>query len=163
MQFFYVCKGINKLRTSLKQRFYSKKDLGMGIFLAVLTLFLLFLFLMLFFSQTPIFVKIILSVFTLGWSILLGSFWFNTWYDIEDDLLTCRSGLVIKKISISKIRFISKPKKNYSYSYIYMPLALSFSQIVISYNAYDDLSISPADNDEFVNALKSINPNIVIN
>ena len=149
----------------MKQRFYSKKDKGMIIFMVVFVLFLLFVFSTLFFGITkkpaPVFVKILIGTLTLGMSAFLSSMLLNTWYEIDNEFLICRSGPIVKKISISSIRTVSKPKKIFL-NQSYLSLGLSFTQVLISYNSYDDVSISPADYDEFMNALIQRNPKIVV-
>ena len=149
----------------MKQRFYSKKDKGMMVFIVFLILFLLFGFSTLFFGKTtppaPVAVKILVSVITLGTSILLGSLLLNTWYEIDNEYLVCRSGPICKKVPISTIRSLSKPRKML-FKQSYLSLGLSFTQTTMSYNKYDDISISPEDFDGLVAALKLRNPKIEV-
>jgi len=126
----------------------------------------LFVFSTLFFGKitppAPVGVKIMVSVITLGLSAFLASILFSTWYEIDNEYLTCRSGPIFKKIPISTIRSLSKPRKMLL-KQSYLSLGLSFTQTIISYNKYDDISISPQDFDEFTSALKLRNPKIAMN
>jgi hypothetical protein len=86
--------------------------------------------------------------------------WFiskTTSYTIKEDELQVKSMfLVNQKIDISKIRKIDK-----SNSVLSSP-ALSFDRIVIRFNKYDDIYISPKQKVEFVEELLSINPSIQV-
>jgi hypothetical protein len=86
--------------------------------------------------------------------------WFiskTTSYTIKEDELQVKSMFVVnQKIDISKIRKIDK-----SNSVLSSP-ALSFDRIVIRFNKYDDIYISPKQKVEFVEELLSINPSIQV-
>jgi hypothetical protein len=86
--------------------------------------------------------------------------WFiskTTSYTIKEDELQVKSMFVVnQKIDISKIRKIDK-----SNSVLSSP-ALSFDRLVIRFNKYDDIYISPKQKVEFVEELLSINPSIQV-
>ncbi|MDA6069987.1 PH domain-containing protein [Flavobacterium sp. AC] len=82
----------------------------------------------------------------------------NTYYIIENDKLTIKCGFFINlKIEIQSIKKITK-----SYNVISSP-ALSFDRIEIVYNQFDTVLISPKDRLRFIEAIKSVNPQIEIN
>ncbi len=149
----------------MKQRFNSRKDIGMGIFLNFMILFLLFVGFGVPYlphtKPTPVIANIIVVILTTCAAIMMGTMWYNTYYEIDNDTLICRSGPFFKRLQISSIHSISSPRKLFL-KQSYMSLGLSFTQVVISYNTYDDISISPADFDAFVSALKLRNPNIEV-
>ncbi len=88
--------------------------------------------------------------------LILHIFW-NTDYRIEGNMLHIRSGLLYRKsIDISTISNISK-----SDSLISGP-ATSFNRLEIQYGKFDVVYVSPADQQAFVTALKSVNSTIDI-
>jgi hypothetical protein len=99
----------------------------------------------------------------IGFIILFGVvffIWFiskTTSYIIKEDELQVKSMFIVnQKIAISKIRKIEK-----SNSILSSP-ALSLDRIVIRFNKYDDIYISPKQKLEFVECLLSINPSIEV-
>ncbi len=97
----------------------------------------------------------ILSLALLCWIIS------KTFYKIKNDsLLICKSGPFKKKIQIKKIKRIE------FHNGLIIPslwkLSLSDKGIIIFYNQFDDIYISPKNADKFLTELLKINPNIVI-
>ena len=99
----------------------------------------------------------------IGFLILFGVvffIWFiskTTSYSIKEDELQVKSMFIVnQKIAISKIRKIEN-----SNSVLSSP-ALSFDRIVIRFNKFDDIYISPNQKLEFVEELLSINPSIEV-
>lgn len=79
-------------------------------------------------------------------------------YSIENDKLIIKVGLFkYKPIDILEIKEVSKTN-----SIISAPAA-SFDRIEIKYGQYDEVVISPNDQQGFVNELKRINPKIINN
>ena len=86
-------------------------------------------------------------------SILL----FNTKYIIEGEYLYVKCGFLPKeKCSISQIVKIKNTR-----SIISAP-AISLDRIEIKLNNRQQLIISPLDKEEFINHLRAINPNIIV-
>lgn len=83
-----------------------------------------------------------------------------TYYKLDNHLLVCKSGPFKKKIVIENIRKIE------SHDGLIVPalwkLSLSHKGIIIHYNQFDEIYISPKDNQKFLNELLKINPNIII-
>lgn len=97
----------------------------------------------------------ILSLALLCWIIS------KTFYEIKNDsLLICKSGPFKKKIQIKNIKRIE------FHNGLIIPslwkLSLSDKGIIIFYNQFDDIYISPKNADKFLTELLKINPNIVI-
>lgn len=83
--------------------------------------------------------------------------WFNTYYIIKDEQLFYKSAFIKGSIPIIAIHEIVKHKGLYSGS---LKPALSMKGLVIKYNRYDDMYISPEKADEFIGELQKVNPDI---
>lgn len=99
-----------------------------------------------------------------GFSIMLavivfvGYIFANTFYTITKKTLTIQAGFfnypAIEIESIKKIEDTNSP--------ISAP-ATSLKRILITYNKYDSIIISPQNKVAFIQHLKNINPNIIVN
>ena len=103
---------------------------------------------------------ILISIFHLVFIIFFITILFNTNYTIQNEELLCKSSVFRSKIQIKNIRKIEHHKG------IIVPvtwkLGLSHIGIIITYNKYDDIYISPENVDLFIKDLLAINPNIEI-
>jgi len=86
--------------------------------------------------------------------------WFRTEYFIEDGRLLYVSGPFRGKIDIISIREIRIAS---SWKFIGMKPALSTNGLIVSYNSYDELFISPEDKKAFIAELQRYNPAIYLN
>lgn len=129
--------------------FYSKK----GSFVAILIVFLFII------GIVTLLYKIYIIAFPLGLFIayLLWT-WFDTYYTITGDELFYRCALLKGSVSINTITEVVKNKKQFSG----VKASLSLKGLIIKYNKWDDVFISPEDVDQFIIALKSVNENIVV-
>ncbi len=84
----------------------------------------------------------------------------TTFYKIENSDLYWKSGLFKGKIDISKINKIEY-HKGIIVPTIWKP-ALSHIGLIITYNKYDDIYISPEKSEQFITQLLETNPNITI-
>lgn len=84
--------------------------------------------------------------------------WYDTYYVIDGDKLFYKSALFKGSIDIQKINEINKKKTIYAGP----KPSLSNKGIVIKYNRWDDIYLSPAELDQFIDRLLSINPQIKI-
>jgi hypothetical protein len=82
----------------------------------------------------------------------------TTFYKIENSDLHWNSGPFYGKIDITKINKIEYHKGIYVPT-IWKP-ALSHIGLIIRYNKYDDIYISPEKQQEFIATLQNLNPNI---
>ncbi|MBC7524752.1 MAG: PH domain-containing protein [Flavobacterium sp.] len=84
----------------------------------------------------------------------------DTRYVIKNNLLLYRSGPIRGNIDITKI------KKIKSFSGLNVPVilkpALDIKGFIVTYNAFDDVFISPSKSELFIAELKKINPNIEV-
>jgi hypothetical protein len=83
--------------------------------------------------------------------------WFDTYYIIKDDKVCYKSAFIQGSISISIINGIEKNKGLYSGA---IKPALSTKGLILKYNRYDDMYISPEKETEFIAELQKINPAI---
>ena len=82
----------------------------------------------------------------------------TTFYKIENTDLNWKSGPFKGKIDITKINKIEYHKGILAPT-IWKP-ALSHIGLIITYNKYDDIYISPEEQQEFIATLQRLNPNI---
>ena len=88
-------------------------------------------------------------------AIYMASLSFLTRYVIEKESLTVFYGFFLKKrIPISSITSI-----HHSHNPLSSP-ALSLRRLLIRYGKYDEVLVSPVDQEAFIAALKAVNPNI---
>lgn len=84
--------------------------------------------------------------------------WFDTYYIIDNNKLHYKCGLIKGSIDIRKILDVSKNKKFFAG----LKPALSGKGIVIKYNKWDEIYVSPENMGEFIAALQEVNPDIKI-
>ncbi len=95
-------------------------------------------------------------------TLVIGMFlwiWFDTYYIIKDDKVYYKSAFIKGVISISIIHEIEKNKGLYAGM---IKPALSTKGLILKYNRYDDILISPERADEFIAELQKINPEIKV-
>ena len=101
----------------------------------------------------PMIIVALVAVFVL-WVLL------DTRYVIKNNFLLYRSGPIRGRVDISKIKSIKR------YSGLNVPVmlkpALDTNGFIITYNAFDDLFISPIQSDIFIAEMKKINPQIEV-
>jgi hypothetical protein len=92
--------------------------------------------------------------------LLLASIAIKTEYKIKDNFLYWQSGPFFGKIDIKTIRKIQH------HNGIFVPTvwkpALSQIGLIITYNKFDDIYISPQDETDFIQKILDINPTIEI-
>jgi hypothetical protein len=103
--------------------------------------------------------QIIRSVLTLAVQGLLLWFWFETKYAIiEGSTLRYRSGPLHGEIDIQSITRVKLKERLWSG----LRPALGLHGLVVYYNKWDEIYLSPAQKQEFVKALQEVNPSIVV-
>lgn len=85
-------------------------------------------------------------------------FYLQTYYTITSDKLYYRCAFIYGEIELNKIKTIEVGRK----MFIGFRPALAYGGLVIKYNTYDEIYISPESNDDFIQAIKSVNSNVVI-
>ncbi len=81
---------------------------------------------------------------------------FTSRYIFEDEKLICKFGFFKKEIEYSQIRKIESGTQIYAG----WKMALALKGIIIHYNRFDDLLVSPEEQDRFIEELKKRNPQI---
>lgn len=129
-------------------KFYSSKG---GVIIAII-IFLIILTITSFSDKGYIFCSIFIALLSyLVWMC------YDTYYVIDSDQLFYKSALLKGSIKISTI--VEIRKKNIT-QFSGLKPSLSTKGILVKYNKWDDIYISPVDIDRFIAALKNINPNI---
>jgi MFS family permease len=82
----------------------------------------------------------------------------TTYYILENGKLKYRSGMIKGEIDIATIKEI-QPFKT---SWVGLKPALAQNGIIIKYHKYDEIYISPENNDNFMEELIKINPSILV-
>ena len=82
----------------------------------------------------------------------------TTYYEIKEDQLLCKTLFFNKKLPIDSIRKIDVGNSLYAG----MKMSLALKGIIIHFNKYDEIYISPENQEEFVQHLVKINPQIEI-
>ncbi len=100
---------------------------------------------------------IFLTVLLLQQLLFLGVFR-STHYTFEPETLLCRSLIFKRRILYPTIREIEQ----HTSLYAGLKMSASFRGIIIHYNTYDELFISPEESDRFIALLKERNPGIVV-
>ncbi|GAV25414.1 hypothetical protein ciss_13470 [Carboxydothermus islandicus] len=96
---------------------------------------------------------LIFSIILIFW----GWVWFSTGYKIEEDFLVIKSGPLKAKIPIKEITKIYKTRSPVS------SVALSLDRLAIVFGKnYDEVIISPVDEDKFIDELRKINSKIIV-
>ncbi len=136
----------------------SKKDsLFKIIFFAFSILLLTILYKIL--NKNSIDINDILSIIIVSLTLVL-IFWvfYGTYYKINKNTFTYNSGPIRGSIDIQKINIIYKGKTKW----VGFKTATALNGLIIKYNKFDEIYISPKSNDEFIKALLKINNNIKI-
>jgi hypothetical protein len=85
---------------------------------------------------------VVLSVIAL----LLGLIYKTTFFILEENELICKSLFITRKIPYQNIRRVEKQKGLYAG----LKMSTAWKGIVVHYNKYDDLLISPEREDHFI-------------
>ena len=82
----------------------------------------------------------------------------STYYILENGKLKYRSGLIKGEIDIATIQEIQP----YKTSWVGLKPALAQKGIIIKFHKYDEIYISPENNEKFTEELIKINPSILV-
>jgi hypothetical protein len=84
--------------------------------------------------------------------------YFGTYYILQDKKLFYKSAFVSGQIDVTKIREIIKGRTTWTG----IKPATAAKGLLIKFNTYDEIYISPEDNDSLIEALKKINDKIKV-
>ena len=139
--------------------FPTKKDIW---FFLIIWGFILFMILIYIFGGRPVGWQLITYKSVPGYIIgaltltLLLWIWFGTGYKVEGELLKLQFGPFKSKVNIKKIKKISRTKNPFTAP------ALSVDRLEILFGKYDVIDISPKNENELINSLLAVNPNIQV-
>ncbi len=138
-------------------KFKAKKDILFQITTYGLTVLFLTFYSYRVFSEGILNYKFLLSDLVMV-LILIPLIWaqFSTKYELTDQELIYQSGPIKGKIEIKRIREIIKGKS----LWVGLKPAIARKGLIIKYNKYDEIYISPEYNEIFIDKIKEINPNI---
>ena len=83
----------------------------------------------------------------------------KTHYIFDPTALICQSGIIKKQIEYSEIKKVTTKTT----LFVGFKLSLSIKGIVIHYGKYEEIFISPQEQEKFLEMLKEKNPTISIN
>ena len=83
---------------------------------------------------------------------------FSTRYELKDQKLFYQSGPIKGQIEVERIREIIKGKS----LWVGLKPAIARKGLIIKYDKYDEIYISPDSNDLFVNQILEMNPEIEV-
>jgi amino acid transporter len=130
-------------------KFYSKK----GSVIAILIIFLLVMGGVSLLGNAYIVIPLLALVIAyLLWM------WFDTYYTITGDKLFYRCALLRGSVNINTITEVVKNERLLSG----VKPALSLNGLIIKYNQWDEIYVSPKGDDEFIDALRRVNQNIIV-
>ncbi len=92
---------------------------------------------------------------------LIISIFFNTYYSLDNQYLYWQKGPFGGKVSLDSIRSIKKAKSSREISSVVKPI-LSSKPLLIRYNKYDEIPVSPQDENKFIEAIQKNNQEIEI-
>ena len=140
-------------------KFKSEKNIWLVSFLYLIVLVLTYAIASKLIFEDINFETIIMSIIIFVSDIfILGALLF-THYEIKGNILYWRSGILKGKINIDTINTIEKRKKG---MYSGLKPALSEKGLIIKYNKYDEIYISPKTNESFINRILGVNKNVEI-
>ena len=140
-------------------RFETKRDYTFPI---------IFLFVFIVYACISIYVILTEKNFSILWGFsgvlaLLGILFYTilktTYFIFEEDNLVCKSLFVKRSIPYSSIRKIEKQKGLYAG----LKMSTSMKGLVIYYNKFDELLISPEKVDEFIAEVEKRKTNFLVN
>lgn len=84
---------------------------------------------------------------------------FGTAYEITDEFLNYKTGPIQGKIKISTIKTLEAGKTLWAG----MKPATALNGIIVKYNKYDEIYISPENNKAFAEEILKLNPEVTVN
>lgn len=114
-----------------------------------------------FISSSPFWVSIVALTILLGCNALLISIFFHTYYLVKDGLVYWVTGPFKGKVSIASIREISRAKSVFDISAVIKP-TLATKPLLLKYNKYEDIPVSPMEEGQFIEELKKVNAEIEV-
>lgn len=102
-----------------------------------------------------------LTFLAVAWALQATFFYLflkTTFYTIDEEHLVCHSFGFKKRVRVSEIRRI-EPKNGF---YAGLKINTAWKGIVVTYGKWDEILISPAQEQQFIEALKTKNPTLQV-
>lgn len=103
-----------------------------------------------------------MSILALASTWLIASVLINTYYWLDNDKVHWRTGPFKGSIDSNKITKVTRADSLMDISAMVKP-CLTAKPLLIRYNQYDDLAVSPKEEEEFLNELRKLNAAISVN
>jgi energy-coupling factor transporter transmembrane protein EcfT len=122
------------------------------------TFLIVFLFVLLLYSGISLFTIIYEDDYSVIWvflivltflALLFISIYKTTYFRLEDEILFCRSLFFTKRVPYSSIRKVEKQKGIYAG----IKFSTAWKGLVVHYNKYDEILISPENEELFIEKL----------
>jgi len=139
-------------------KFQSKKDRFFTVVVFAVCGLLIAIGLSVWFKESPeeyIFLPLAILSSVIG---LLLWFFFGTAYEIREDRLYYQTGPIRGSMNISEIREIVKGDTQW----VGLKVATARQGLILKYNRFDEIYISPENDDRFIHHLLELKPDIVI-
>lgn len=139
-------------------KFQSRKTLFLGLIIWITTILLLSYSFIFYFQEglnKEFYIFLSISLITVSFLLWI---WLDTYYEIKDNYLHYKSGPIFGKIEIDSIKKITTNKT----MYIGLKPALATKGLIIYYDRFNDIYISPVTPWLFIETLQKTNPNIII-
>ena len=141
------------------KKFQSEKDVLIGIIIwDCIILIVISIVLLISSLESDLIPKLIILLITILSLVLLLWIWFDTSYSIDGSFLYYQSGPFRGKLEISKINKVLKNKT----LWIGLKPALAQNGLIIQYEKWNQIYISPKEKTEFIAGLIKINDKIVV-
>ena len=135
----------------------SRKDLFFSLIISGVVLLLIWI-LISSFVNTDVDIPLVVVLLNIAVIIFLLSLFFGTHYYLDEVVFKYRSGPFFGSIKVKAIKEIVVGK----YLWVGMRPATAFGGLIIKYETFGELYISPQDNEQFINKILELNPNIKI-
>lgn len=139
-------------------RFDSKKDWTLPIIWVFVFIVYSLVACLILYSGGNLSDLIVLGVVWIALGLMLFLLLKTTYYTVDDAYLTCHIIGFRKKISIKEITKIEQQKGLYAG----LKINTAWKGLVVSYGKWDEILISPADEAEFIAAVKAKNPSLTV-
>ncbi|WP_316802002.1 PH domain-containing protein [Pedobacter nototheniae] len=139
-------------------KFNSRKSLGFKIVILATAILLPSTAIFSYFNTHSTFSTLFSAIICLGTSCFLLWIYFATFYKITGNELTYRSGPINGKILISQIIEIQTNASNF----VGLKPAMAAKGLIVKYNRWDEIYLSPKREQDFIAELLIVNPAIKV-
>lgn len=139
-------------------QFKSRKDTFFTVLVLGLNLFFFWMILTVLQKETILTQDYIALLVIVASGALILWFFYDTHYTLDKEYLVYKSGPVSGKVAIESIREIEKGKTLWSG----LKPATAVNGLIVKFDKFDEIYITPETNDSFVEAILNLNSDIII-